>query len=43
VPSQQPEGQLQQRHIRHTQIINDNKQGTYETNTCNTKTEKLKN
>jgi hypothetical protein len=31
VPSQQLEGQLQERHIAQTYIIKDNKQGTHET------------
>ena len=39
VPSQQPDGQLQQQRNIETWIPKDNKQGTYESYTCNTKTE----
>ena len=42
VPSQQPDDQLQKRHIVLTSIIKDNKQGTYEMYTYKTNDGKLK-
>jgi hypothetical protein len=36
VPNQQPDGQLQKRHVIQTLIIEDNKQGTKETHTYKT-------
>lgn len=40
VPSQQPDSQLQKQHNTETQITNDNKQDTYETNKANNRKRK---
>ena len=42
VPSQQPDGQIQQQHNIETWIKKDNKEGTHETYTYKTSNRKLK-